>query len=56
MRLKVAAIALLVMATTGLPAQAAPNYVFPVVGCEYTYAKSHHDYPATDVLAKAGCR
>jgi murein DD-endopeptidase MepM/ murein hydrolase activator NlpD len=35
---------------------AAPNYVFPVVGCEYTYAKAHHDYPATDVLAKAGCR
>ncbi len=56
MRLKAAVIALLVMATTGSPAQAAPNYVFPVVGCEYTYAKSHHDYPATDVLAKAGCR
>ncbi len=56
MRLKVAAIALLVMATTVSPAQAAPNYVFPIVGCDYTYAKAHHDYPATDVLAKAGCR
>jgi hypothetical protein len=56
MRLKAAAIALLVMATTVSPAQAAPNYVFPIVGCDYTYAKAHHDYPATDVLAKAGCR
>lgn len=56
MRLKAAAIVLLVMATTVSPAQAAPNYVFPIVGCDYTYAKAHHDYPATDVLAKAGCR
>ena len=39
-----------------VPAQAAPIYIFPVVGCEYTYAKSHHDYPATDILAKAGCK
>ena len=44
------------MATTISPAQAAPNYVFPIVGCDYTYAKAHHDYPATDILAKAGCR
>ena len=44
------------MATTVSPAQAAPNYVFPVVGCDYTYAKAHHDYPATDILAKAGCK
>jgi len=44
------------MATTVSPAQAAPNYVFPIVSCDYTYAKAHHDYPATDVLAKAGCR
>ena len=44
------------MATVFTPAQAAPNYVFPVVGCDYTYAKAHHDYPATDILAKAGCR
>ena len=56
MRLKAAAIALLVMVTTVSPAQAAPNYVFPIVGCDYTYAKAHHDYPATDILAKEGCR
>ena len=44
------------MATIFTPAQAAPNFVFPIVGCDYTYAKAHHDYPATDILAKAGCR
>jgi murein DD-endopeptidase MepM/ murein hydrolase activator NlpD len=36
-------------------AQASPKYVFPVTGCKYTYARSHHDYPATDILAKIGC-
>ncbi len=56
MRLKVLAVAIFVLATTISPAQAAPNYVFPIVGCDYTYAKAHHDYPATDILAKAGCR
>ena len=56
MKLKACLIALLLMATTFSPAQAAPNYVFPVVGCDYTYAKAHHDYPATDILAKAGCK
>lgn len=35
---------------------AAPIYVFPVTGCKATYAKSHHDYSATDILAKAGCK
>jgi hypothetical protein len=25
-------------------------YVFPVQGCTTTYAHSHHDYPATDIL------
>ena len=38
------------------PAQAAPIYVFPVTGCEVNYAKAHHDYAATDILAKAGCK
>ncbi len=56
MRLKVLAVAISVLATMISPAQAAPNYVFPIVGCDYTYAKAHHDYPATDILAKAGCR
>ena len=34
---------------------ASPKYIFPVQGCKYTYARSHHDYPATDILAKIGC-
>ncbi len=38
------------------PAQAAPIYVFPVTGCEVNYAKAHHDYAATDILTKAGCK
>ncbi len=37
-------------------ASAAPLYVFPVAGCAVKYAHSHHDYPATDILAKAGCK
>ena len=40
----------------GGPAFAAPNYVFPISGCDVTYAHSHHDYPATDILAKTGCK
>ena len=36
-------------------AGAEPLYKFPIQGCKYTYAKSHHDYPATDILAKKGC-
>lgn len=38
------------------PAYAAPTYVFPVQGCEVNFARAHHDYAATDILAKAGCR
>ena len=56
MRLKALVLALFVSVTTVTPVQAAPNYVFPIVGCDYTYAKAHHDYPATDILAKAGCK
>lgn len=29
-----------------------PTYVFPVQGCPTTYAHSHHDYPATDIILK----
>lgn len=37
------------------PADAAPRYVFPVRGCSTSYAHSHHDYPATDIMAAKGC-
>jgi murein DD-endopeptidase MepM/ murein hydrolase activator NlpD len=56
MKLKALVLALFFSLTTVTPLQAAPNYVFPIVGCDYTYAKAHHDYPATDILAKAGCK
>ena len=36
-------------------AYAAPDYVFPISGCKYTYVRSHHNYPATDILTKKGC-
>jgi murein DD-endopeptidase MepM/ murein hydrolase activator NlpD len=43
--------------TVGLtPAVAAPVHVFPVAGCKVNYARAHHDYPATDILAKQGCK
>lgn len=38
------------------PAQAAPTYIFPVANCAVNYARAHHDYAATDILAKAGCK
>lgn len=37
-------------------AKAAPIYAFPIVGCKVTYAHSHHNYPATDILTKTGCK
>jgi len=38
------------------PAQATPTYLFPISGCEANYARAHHDYAATDILTKAGCK
>jgi len=38
------------------PAQAAPLYIFPVADCAVNYARAHHDYAATDILAKKGCK
>ena len=56
MTLKALAVAVLISATTLTPAQAAPVYVFPIAGCEANYARAHHDYAATDILTKAGCK
>ena len=47
---------LALFATTITPAQAAPIYTFPVANCAVNYARAHHDYAATDILAKAGCK
>ena len=38
------------------PALAAPTYAFPIQGCKVTYAHSHHNYPATDILGPKGCK
>jgi peptidoglycan LD-endopeptidase LytH len=32
-------------------AATAPSYVFPIVGAKASYARTHHDYPASDVFA-----
>ena len=56
MKLRVFIISLILLGLPIISAHGAPVYVFPVTGCEYTYAKAHHDYPATDILAPAGCK
>lgn len=56
MKIKALAVAVFITATTLTPAQAAPVYLFPIAGCEANYARAHHDYAATDILTKAGCR
>jgi len=35
---------------------AVETYTFPIHGCSASYARSHHDYPATDIFAGYGCR
>ena len=32
----------------------AARYVFPVGGKPFSYARTHHDYPATDIIANCG--
>ena len=53
-RISVILVSILVVGIT--PAVAAPTYVFPVPECKVNYARAHHDYPATDILAKQGCK
>jgi murein DD-endopeptidase MepM/ murein hydrolase activator NlpD len=53
-RISVIIIGILLLGIT--PAVAAPIYVFPVADCKVNYARAHHDYPATDILAKKGCK
>jgi peptidoglycan LD-endopeptidase LytH len=50
------AFAIVIVVSPLPPASAAPKYVFPIVGCTVKYAHSHHDYPATDILTKTGCK
>ena len=53
---KVAIFTLLVTTLAVPTSQGAPGYSFPVQGCKYSYGRYHHNYPATDILAKIGCR
>jgi murein DD-endopeptidase MepM/ murein hydrolase activator NlpD len=53
-RISVILVSILIVDIT--PAVAAPVYVFPVPECKVNYARAHHDYPATDILAKQGCK
>jgi peptidoglycan LD-endopeptidase LytH len=55
-RLLVLVLALLALVPLTSAQATAFTYEFPVQGCSYTYARSHHDYPATDILTKIGCR
>ncbi|MEY4498913.1 MAG: hypothetical protein RJA40_1018 [Actinomycetota bacterium] len=50
------ALTFLFLMISAAPASAAPNYVFPVADCAVNYARAHHDYAATDILAKKGCK
>lgn len=47
--------ALISIGSTISSVQAAPLYTFPISGCSYTYARAHHNYPATDILTHSGC-
>ena len=49
-------ISFLLLVISAAPACAAPTYIFPVADCEVNYARAHHDYAATDILAKKGCK
>ena len=49
-------VALTLAIFSAVPANAAPIYIFPVADCEVNYARAHHDYAATDILAKKGCK
>ncbi len=53
---RIAMLSTLLMLSPLSIANAAPIYVFPVAGCEANYARAHHDYSATDILTKAGCK
>lgn len=49
----------LLVFTSAPVAEAAPKYAFPIpssASCKPTYTRYHHDYPATDILAKKGCK
>ena len=56
MKLKALMLTVIFSGATLVPANAAPVYLFPVAECAVDYARAHHDYAATDILTKAGCK
>ena len=56
MKRVIISLALCLIATSVPHSWAAPNYAYPIEGCNSTYSRAHHDYPATDILARKGCR
>ena len=57
MRLRlISMLSIWLIAATVINANAAPIYLFPVAECTVNYAHAHHDYAATDILAKKGCK
>ena len=63
-RLLTAAVVLVASMSAAVPGAVAQSsqttqahtYTFPVHGCGASYARTHHDYPATDIFAAFGCR
>ena len=53
---RISAVICLFLIATATPASAVPNYVYPIDGCKSSYSRAHHDYPASDILAKTGCK
>jgi len=53
---RISAVICLFLIATATPASAAPTYVYPIDGCKSSYSRAHHDYPASDILAKTGCK
>ena len=51
----VSAVTFFIFLISQFPSVAVSTYAFPISDCKVTYARSHHDYPATDILAKIGC-
>jgi murein DD-endopeptidase MepM/ murein hydrolase activator NlpD len=54
-RWRVAVVIALLVSTLPSSATALSRYTFPVQGCSVTFSRYHHNYPATDILAKVGC-
>ena len=54
-RWRIAVVMTLVVSILPSSASASSRYTFPVQGCSTTFSRYHHNYPATDILAKVGC-